>query len=112
MKRLTAALVALTTIRLLCAQERPAPREALDLAQQGTANCSIVIAERPSPAARLAALELQYHILKISGAEVSIRSESDSIEGSREVDDLRNQSHADEEEGNAYPFRQRVGRPF
>ena len=51
--------------------------------QQGTAACSIIIAERPTPAARLAALELQYHLLKISGAEVPIRSESEQVEGRR-----------------------------
>ena len=77
------SLVFLTTIQLVCAQERPAPREAFELVQQGTATCSIVIAERPTPAARLAALELQYHLLKISGAEVPIRSENDRVEGRR-----------------------------
>ena len=83
MKPLSSALLLLTTIRLVSAQERLAPGEAFELVQQGTAACSIIIAERPTPAARLAALEVQYHILKISGAQVPIRSESDPVEGRR-----------------------------
>ena len=65
------------------ATDQPAPRQAFDLVQQGTAVCSIIVADRPSPAARLAALELQYHLLKISGAQVPIRSENDPVEGRR-----------------------------
>jgi len=45
---------------------------AFDLVEQGRPACSIVIAERPSPAARLAALELQCHIMKITGAGLSL----------------------------------------
>ena len=54
-----------------------------DLVQQGTPACSIVIAERPTPASRLAALELQYHVMTISGAEILIRSEREQVEGRR-----------------------------
>jgi len=53
------------------------------LVQDGKSACSIVTAQNPSPAARLAALELQYHVLKISGAEIPIRSESERVEGRR-----------------------------
>jgi len=83
MSRLFTAFVLLATLGLVCAQERLGPREAFELVQQGTAACSIVLAERPTPAARLAALELQYHILKISGAQVPIHSENDPVEGRR-----------------------------
>jgi hypothetical protein len=83
MKQLFTAFIVLTSLELVCAQEGLAPRQAFELVQQGTAVCSIILAERPSPAARLAALELQYHILKISGARVPIRSEGDRVEGGR-----------------------------
>ncbi len=83
MKRLPSALLLLTTLGLVCAQEQPAPREPFALVQQGTTTCSIVTSERPTPAARLAALELQYHLLKISGAQVPIHSETDRVEGRR-----------------------------
>jgi hypothetical protein len=53
----------------------------LKLAHHGSAGCSIIIAEKPTPSARLAALELQYHFLKMSGMEVPILSESASVPG-------------------------------
>ncbi len=45
--------------------------------------CSIVVSENPTPAAHLAALELQFHILKITGAELPIRTDREKIEGTR-----------------------------
>jgi len=42
--------------------------EAAVYVQDGKPACSIVVAEKPSPAARLAALEVQYHIMKITAA--------------------------------------------
>ncbi len=53
------------------------------LAQDGKPACTIVVAEHPTPAARLAALELQSHILKITGAEVPIRTDSETVAGPR-----------------------------
>jgi hypothetical protein len=73
----------LVAIGLICAQERPVRGEACELVHQGSPACAIVIAEKPTPAARLAALQVQYHVLKISGAEIPIRSESDRVEGRR-----------------------------
>ena len=73
----------LMAIRLVCAHERLAPGEAFELVHEASPACAIVIAEKPTPAARLAALEVQYHVLKISGAEIPIRSENDRVEGHR-----------------------------
>lgn len=54
-----------------------------DLVNDGKPACSIVIAEHAGPAARLAALELQFHVLKMSGAELPIRSASEAVAGRR-----------------------------
>ncbi|HRI11672.1 MAG TPA: DUF4838 domain-containing protein [Verrucomicrobiota bacterium] len=53
------------------------------LVEQGRPACAIVTAENPTPAAQLAALELQHHVLQISGAEIPIRTEKDSLVGRR-----------------------------
>ena len=55
----------------------------IDLVEEGKAACVIVIAEKPGPSARLAALEIRSHILKVSGAELPIRSEKEAAEGCR-----------------------------
>ena len=54
-----------------------------DLVRRGEPACTIVIAEKPSPAARLAALEIQSHLLQISGSQIPIRSSEAKVEGSR-----------------------------
>jgi hypothetical protein len=54
-----------------------------DLVRDGKPACAIVIAERPSPAARLAALELQSHVLKITGIELPLRDDAASTEAAR-----------------------------
>jgi hypothetical protein len=43
------------------------PRETFELTREGGPDCSIIITVKPTLAARLAALELQYHILQASG---------------------------------------------
>ena len=53
------------------------------LVRNGVPACTIVVAENPTPAARLAALELQYHVLKITGAELPIRGDHEQIDGPR-----------------------------
>ncbi len=53
------------------------------LAREGKPACMIVVAERATPAARLAALELQFHVLKITGAELPIRSDAEKVAGPR-----------------------------
>ncbi|HNU52503.1 MAG TPA: DUF4838 domain-containing protein [Verrucomicrobiota bacterium] len=56
---------------------RQAGAAAFELTRDGKPACVIVTAPRPTPAARLAALELQSHVLKITGAEIPIRSDGD-----------------------------------
>jgi len=53
------------------------------LIQDGKPVGAILIAENPTPAARLAALELQHHIEQITGAMLSIRHPGDTTEGPR-----------------------------
>ena len=53
------------------------------LIDSGTPVSSIVIAENPTSAARLAALELQFHVLKITGAELPIRTDNEDVTGKR-----------------------------
>jgi hypothetical protein len=83
MKPTLITLTLLATLRLVSGQQRPPRAEAFDLVQAGKPACCIVTAENPSPAARLAALELQFHVWKISGAEIPIRSQSERVEGRR-----------------------------
>ena len=74
-KLLTPAIFSILTFLVLT----PPPRAVagpFPIVQQSTAACTIVIAEHPTPAARLAALELQYHVLKSTGAEIPIRSDT------------------------------------
>ncbi|MFB3789641.1 MAG: DUF4838 domain-containing protein [bacterium] len=61
----------------------PPAGEGLSLAVNGTPACAIVLSENPTPAARLAALEFQYHLLKITGAELPIRADSENVQGAR-----------------------------
>ena len=82
----TALTLALSASLQLAAGEEPLARtEAFEITHGGKPASTIVIAERPSPAARLAALEIQCHVLKISGAEIPIRAVSERVEGCREL---------------------------
>jgi len=56
---------------------------AFELTRGGEPGCTIVIAEEATPAARLAALEVQYHVLRISGATLPIRTEGEPVRGRR-----------------------------
>ena len=42
-----------------------------------------MLSKHPAPAARLAALELQYHVLRITGAELPIRTDNENVTGPR-----------------------------
>ena len=55
----------------------------ITLVNQGRPSASIVVAQNPTPSTRLAALELQYHIQKITGALLSIKTDSEKITGNR-----------------------------
>ncbi len=74
--RLLAAVFGLPLILKHGGLERRSAQETpFEVVQESKPACSIVIAENPTPGARLAALELQLHILKLSVAELPIRSE-------------------------------------
>jgi len=67
---------------------RPTPEQTavaadgrFDLVRAGKPACTIVIAERPSRAAQLAALELQSHVLKITGGELPLRHDGEPTPG-------------------------------
>jgi hypothetical protein len=53
------------------------------LVRDGAPMCTIVVSESPTPAARLAAMELQCHIMKITGAELPIRTDQEAMSGAR-----------------------------
>lgn len=54
-----------------------------ELVRDGQAACTIVLAEHPSRAARLAALELQTHVLKMTGVELPVRADTEGSAGNR-----------------------------
>lgn len=77
--RLGCILGLLSTFGRNAAAEKPG----FALVRDGESACSIVTAERPSAAARLAALELQSHVLKMTGAALPIHTEADNVAGAR-----------------------------
>ncbi|MCL4177654.1 MAG: DUF4838 domain-containing protein [Verrucomicrobia bacterium] len=83
MKRLFIAAVLCAISPLVCGAQPIADAASFDLVRRGEPACTIVIAEKPNPAARLAALELQFHLLRISGAQIPIRSPEAKVEGRR-----------------------------
>lgn len=83
MKRFPPAILLWVILPVLLGLEPATHAATFDLVRQGQPACAIVTAERPSPAARLAALELQYHVLQMTGAELPIRSEPEQPAGPR-----------------------------
>lgn len=67
-------------LQFLSAQDGQARAGTFDLVRDGQPACGIVLAENPTAAARLAALELQYHVWKVSGAELPIRLETERVD--------------------------------
>lgn len=55
----------------------------ITLVKDGKANAVIVIAEEPTIAANLAAVELQYHIEKITSASLPIKGDNETVQGNR-----------------------------
>ncbi|MBX9651976.1 DUF4838 domain-containing protein [bacterium] len=47
------------------------------IVDNGKPSCSIVTEENPTPAARLAALEIQFHVFKSTGVEIPIHTDKD-----------------------------------
>ena len=60
-----------------------APVSGFTLASNGTPACTIIVAEQPTPAARLASLDLQYHVMRMTGAELPIRNDKEQVTGPR-----------------------------
>ncbi len=56
---------------------------AITLAKDGAPTASIVVAQSPAPAAKLAALEVQYHVRKTTGAVLPIRTDAAEVTGVR-----------------------------
>ena len=59
------------------------PGVIVSLVEAGKPAASIVVAQEPTPAAQLAALELQFHILKITGACLPIVADVEQVQGAR-----------------------------
>src|SRR5688572_29838791 len=55
----------------------------LTLVKDGKPACSIILAEKPSQGAEVAAKELQTYIEKISGAKLEIHSDANAPEGGK-----------------------------
>ncbi len=82
MKTLTACLGLIWILPLLDGPPVVAGSR-FDIVRDGQPACAIVVAERPSPGARLAALELQSHVLKITGVELPLRNDTEPSPGPR-----------------------------
>ncbi|HOX37604.1 MAG TPA: DUF4838 domain-containing protein [Candidatus Brocadiia bacterium] len=57
--------------------------ENLTLVRDGAPAASIITARNPTPSARLAALEIQFHLMRITGAELPIRTDAENVSGTR-----------------------------
>lgn len=68
-----------TFIPAVCAAESTP----IELVRDGKPTCSIVLADDPTPAARLAALEIQSHVLRATGAELPLRKSTEPVAGAR-----------------------------
>lgn len=55
----------------------------ITLVRDGKPNAAIIRASAPTPSAKLAALELQYHIEKITGAILPIKTDQEKVQGIR-----------------------------
>ena len=90
MRRLPLTVLACLFLMLPASLAGAAPEEGgsatvsgFTLANNGTPACTIVVSEQPTPAACLASLELQYHVLRMTGAELPIRNDKEPVNGPR-----------------------------
>lgn len=82
--RETAATVILAVVfSLIAAMSKGEESATVTLVRDGEPVASIVTAEIPTPSARLAALELQFHVLKITGVVVPIRTDREETTETR-----------------------------
>ena len=56
---------------------------AVDIVRDGHPACTLVLAESPTPSSRLAALEIRSHVLKMTGADLPVRTDADAVSGPR-----------------------------
>lgn len=63
--------------------KKDAGERTISLVRKGKPACAIVTAVNPTPAARLAALELQYHVLQATGVELPIHTDAEKPHGTR-----------------------------
>lgn len=81
-KRTLAVVLMLGLFRSVSAEEQTGAEE-ITLVRGGKPNATIVVAETPTPSAKLAALELQYHVKRITGASLPIKSGNGKTAGAR-----------------------------
>lgn len=67
----------------ICSLLLTSTASAVALVENGKPVAVIVTAEKPTPAARLAALEVQFHVEQITGATLPIRDAGQSVSGPR-----------------------------
>ncbi len=76
--------ISLICFTLLCGcMTTSSSTKQLELVKDGQAAATIVIAEKPTISAKLAAIELQYHIRKMTGATLPIKTDVANISGHR-----------------------------
>lgn len=75
------AIIVFISAAALCAADVNAV--SVDLVRDGVPVASIVVAKQPTRSAQLAAVELQYHIQKITGARLPIVADDQSPKGSQ-----------------------------
>jgi hypothetical protein len=82
MKKMMIAMATLGfCLSMSAAEDRPLVE--ITLVSEGNPSASIVVAQNSTPSAELAALELQYHIRKITGAILPIKMDNEEIMGIR-----------------------------
>lgn len=82
MTKIKLTLALFVTAILLIATNSTAETE-ITLVKNGKANATIITAEKPTMSAKLAAMELQYHIEKITGAALPIKTNADKVKGNK-----------------------------
>ena len=75
------ALLSLAACSLSLWTHGAEPPAALVLVQDGQPRATIVLAEKPTASAQLAAYELQYHVRRMSGATLPIVREPQAVTG-------------------------------
>ncbi|MHC4581040.1 MAG: DUF4838 domain-containing protein [Planctomycetota bacterium] len=78
-KTITAIVTVGLSVGMSLAEARPSA--GITLVREGKPSATIVVAKNPSDSARLVALELQYHIRKITGAAVPVKTDRQETTG-------------------------------